>query len=682
VNTGAEPSERLAEAVRAQWVYELAALGISTPFPLMVSWSPADPPLAEPWEALVAWVQNPSLGRSRPGPGFTLLTMKGRWRPPPPRMWAAGLAGLAGSGDELPDVLRRVPTGRLVVLGEPGAGKTVLMIRLVLQLLERRQAGDQVPVLFSLASWNPVASHFTDWLAGQLARDHPFLAARATGRRHSFRRQPSSLANDLLWSGEILPVVDGLDELPEAARANALRSMTWDLVRPLVVTCRTGEWAAIVARSRFPGAAVVQLQPLAAGTVAGYLRDSVPGEGQVNRWDAVTARLDAPGPLGQALSTPLMAGLARDIYGRRGGPDPAELLELASKESVELRLLDGFTPAAFARRWVLAQPSAVRAERWLTYLAAYLDAHHTRDLAWWELQRAVPAFVAQLAGGFVAGLGVQAEDDVRPRTIQVRGLAGSIHRMPPRQLAIAAALGLGAGVIGQITGGLAGMAGGITAGLVTGLAFGLPRIIGRPADPAADPASSIRRDRLVALTAGLAGTALGGLLGIAATTLMRQTALGFTGGAVLGLVTGVAGTAWGRFQAARAWLALTGRLPWRLVGFLSYAHAVGVLRQNGSVYQFRHALLQDHLARQAPALDHRDLRLGILPRLGQCPAMRAMQADRRDHRQVLLTVPIPCVSQVAVWALAFGPVDRLCDRRVTASSGSSSARNGRMAKRL
>lgn len=601
MNTAAEAAARLAEAVRAQWAYELAALRISSPFPLAVSWSPADPPLAEPWDALVAWVENPMLGGPRPDFGLDFLSRVRRWRPPPPDMWAAGLDGLAGSGEELPDVLDRVPTGRLVVLGEPGAGKTVLMMRLVLQLLKRRQVGDPVPVLFSLASWSPAGSDFSGWLAGQLARDYPFLAARVIGGRHPF-----TLADRLQVHGAILPILDGLDEIPEAARARTLASMTWNSVRPLVVTCRTEEFAAIArAGLRFPGAAVVQLQPLAADTVAGYLRDPVPGAGQTSPWDAVIARLRTPGPLGQTLSTPLMVGLARDIYGRQGGPDPAELLELASRESAELRLLDGFTPAAFARRRALARPGAVRAERWLTYLAAYLHAHHTRDLAWWELRRAVPAFVAQLAGGFVAGLGVQAEADVQPRTIRVRGLAGSIRRMPPRQLAIAAALGLGAGMIGEITGGLTGMAGGTTAGLVTGLALGLPRIIGSPADPAANPASSIRRDRLVALTAGLAGTALGGLLGIIATTLMRQTTLGFVGGAVLGLVTGVAGTAWGRFQAARAWLALTGRLPWRLVSFLAHAHAAGVLRQNGSVYQFRHALFQDHLARQAHTLDHR-----------------------------------------------------------------------------
>lgn len=597
----AEAEARLAETVLEQWAGELAALRITNPFPLAVSWSPADPPLAEPWDALVTWAGDPMLGGPRPGSGFGFLSRERSWHPPSANMWAAGLDGLAGSGDELPDVLDRVPTGRLVMLGEPGAGKTVLMMRLVVQLLKRRQPGDPVPVLFSLASWSPAGSDLTGWLAGQLARDYPFLAAPVTRGRRSF-----TLADWLLLGGRILPVLDGLDEIPRAARVRALDSMTWNTVRPLVVTCRTEEFAAIAhAGSRFPGAAVVQLEPLAVDTVASYLRDSDPRAGQPGPWDAVIARLRAPGPLSQALSTPLMVGLARDIYGRRQSPDPAELLEPASRACIELRLLGAFTPAAFARHRALARPRAARAERWLAYLAAYLGEQHTRDLAWWELRRAMPGFVAQLAGGFVAGLGVQAEADIHPRTIRVRGLAESMRQMPPRQLAIAAALGLGAGTIGAITGGLTGMAGGITAGLVTGLAVGLPQIVGRPADPAVTPASSIRRDRLVALTAGLAGTALGGLLGTAATTVMRQATLGFAGGAILGLVTALAGTAWGRFQAARAWLALTGHLPWRLISFLGYAHAAGVLRQNGSVYQFRHALLQEHLALQTHALDNR-----------------------------------------------------------------------------
>jgi hypothetical protein len=43
-------------------------------------------------------------------------------------------------------------------------------------------------------------------------------------------------------------------------------------------------------------------------------------------------------------------------------------------------------------------------------------------------------------------------------------------------------------------------------------------------------------------------------------------------------------------------LSLTGQLPWRLMSFLEDAHRLGLLRQVGPTYQFRHADLQDRLA--------------------------------------------------------------------------------------
>ncbi|MEU9987070.1 NACHT domain-containing protein [Streptomyces sp. NPDC048045] len=55
-------------------------------------------------------------------------------------------------------------------------------------------------------------------------------------------------------------------------------------------------------------------------------------------------------------------------------------------------------------------------------------------------------------------------------------------------------------------------------------------------------------------------------------------------------------SAWGRYNAARVWLAATGRLPWRLTAFLQDAHARGVLRQAGGVYRFQHIELRNRLA--------------------------------------------------------------------------------------
>lgn len=53
---------------------------------------------------------------------------------------------------------------------------------------------------------------------------------------------------------------------------------------------------------------------------------------------------------------------------------------------------------------------------------------------------------------------------------------------------------------------------------------------------------------------------------------------------------------------ARIWLPLTGRLPWAVMTFLDDAYERDILRQTGAVYQFRHALLQDHLVNSQDAV--------------------------------------------------------------------------------
>ena len=82
--------------------------------------------------------------------------------------------------------------------------------------------------------------------------------------------------------------------------------------------------------------------------------------------------------------------------------------------------------------------------------------------------------------------------------------------------------------------------------------------------------------------------------------------LGAANGALLsatGLALMAAGSSsWGRFVAARAWLALRRRTPWRLVAFLEDARHREVLREVNGYYEFRHRLLQRHLAEPDPAV--------------------------------------------------------------------------------
>ena len=215
------------------------------------------------------------------------------WPPPTPAgSWAAGPDDLAGKGGELAEELARVPTGRLVVLGEPGAGKTMLMVRLVLDLLARRASGGPVPILAPVPSWNPAAQDLRGWLAAQLLIDHPALA----GVRRAGITEPTQAAA-LLAAGLILPVLDGLDEIPEQVRGPAISRIN-DALRSgqrLMVTCRTQQYRDAVRPQgglevTLRAAAAVQLRPLDADAVRGYLCDDAAGPVTRARWAPVLSR--------------------------------------------------------------------------------------------------------------------------------------------------------------------------------------------------------------------------------------------------------------------------------------------------------------------------------------------------------------------------------------------------------
>ncbi|MCG3040780.1 NACHT domain-containing protein [Streptomyces sp. S1A] len=392
-------TDRLADAVRTQWEAEAEVRRINDPYPLPVSWRAADPDLVEPWEQLTA------LARAWPG-----------GPPNDPARWPASADGLAG-GDapQIGEVFsERVPTRRLVVLGEPGAGKSVLLIHLLQDLIARRPAGGPVPVLFSLASWDSTSQRLQEWIAEQLRRAHPGLRAAASSSATTVTSRPEAhdLAQELLDARLILPLLDGFDELPPAMHAVALDKINRALPAklPLVLAARSTEYRAAVARPdavvRLNGAAGIHLLPVSREQAADYLRRDAGGSHTPasRRWDAVIAQLDTGTPVGRALATPLGLFLARTIYNPRPGikadsysvPHPDELCDaetFTDRSAVDRYLFKAFIPAACTAH----QPSPPRwpydqVYRTLVLLARNLENNRfgSPDLAWWEIYQATP----------------------------------------------------------------------------------------------------------------------------------------------------------------------------------------------------------------------------------------------------------------------------------------------------
>jgi hypothetical protein len=119
----------------------------------------------------------------------------------------------------------------------------------------------------------------------------------------------------------------------------------------------------------------------------------------------------------------------------------------------------------------------------------------------------------------------------------------------------------------------------------------------RPGSPRNTLQAGIQMLELRTLTIGLPIAFLTGILFVKQDGIPTGLAVAIGTGSTFGLMAGLGlPTDVYAFVKLRLWL--TGNVPWRMMSFLEDAHRLGLLRQVGAVYQFRHADLQDRLATQ------------------------------------------------------------------------------------
>ncbi|WP_158942544.1 NACHT domain-containing protein [Streptomyces sp. ERV7] len=298
----------------------------------------------------------------------------------------------ADDPDELIATFRRATRRRLVVLGPAGSGKTTFSVLLLLALLRTRTPEDPVPVLCPLASFDPARENARDWLQRRVTEDYPALG--------DAQRYGTASVVELLTEHRLVPVLDGLDEVPSTRRTAVLEALNETLPTdaPLVLTCRTEAYAQAV-RESAPLAHATVLEPAALRideTLAALRLAAAPERREA--WDELAGRLarTPDSPAAAVLTSPLMATLARSVYAD-SDRDPAELAEphrFPSAAALERHLLDALVPTLYerARRQdPTRSPDPADALRHLTFLAQGLTGQGTFELRWWKLHTWSPS---------------------------------------------------------------------------------------------------------------------------------------------------------------------------------------------------------------------------------------------------------------------------------------------------
>ena len=311
--------QRLLEKVRAFWIDGVLAESLchTAPLPFELAWRPDA--VARPWDLIVQPLGAPP-------------------RPLPPE------TPISAVFDEL--------GGELLILGAPGAGKTTLLLELTASLLDRaaQDGALPMPVIFNLASWGAKRAPLAAWLADELEERY---------------QVPRGLAETWLAAEQVLPLLDGLDEVALEHRAvcvaaiNAFRASHWLL--DIVVCSRSADYALLAERLRLQGA--VEIQPLTDAQIERYLAH----DGA--RLAAMRSGLREDTALRELAETPLMLNIMALAY--RSDRD-AHLHARMSLEQRRAHLFQTYIRQMLRSHGFHSRYPPQQTVRWLAWLARTL----------------------------------------------------------------------------------------------------------------------------------------------------------------------------------------------------------------------------------------------------------------------------------------------------------------------
>jgi hypothetical protein len=254
-------------------------------------------------------------------------------------------------GTTVLDLFDRLGTGRtLLILGEPGAGKTITLLQLTRELIARAEQDMEhlIPVVFNLSTWSSKWHSLADWLVAELNTKY---------------QVPKAIAQPWVTQQQLLLLLDGLDEV----RANyrdacvvALNQFQQAHGTEMVVCSRIKDYERLSHRLTVQRA--IYLRSLTPEQIDGYLNS-------LNTDLTGLRKLLAEDTVLQELArSPLMLNILILAY---EGIDPQDFPQI-SVEAHRKRLFNTYIDRMLRRRGVAVRYSPAQTIRWLSWLAQQL----------------------------------------------------------------------------------------------------------------------------------------------------------------------------------------------------------------------------------------------------------------------------------------------------------------------
>ncbi|NEP02666.1 MAG: NACHT domain-containing protein [Symploca sp. SIO2E9] len=525
-------------------------------------------------------------------------------------------------GKKVIDQFDQLGMGRtLLILGEPGSGKTITLLELARDLINRaqRDVNLPMPVVLNLSSWKGGKQTIADWLILEL--NNQYQVSKEIGK---------------VWvkEGKLLLLLDGLDEVRNNIRDNCTQALNQFLQQQgeteMVVCSRIKDYTAL--KSRLHLQAAIYVQPLKREQIQQYLTslgDSVA---------AVSTALQTDTQLQELASSPLMLNIMAIVYQGMSVED----LPNMNLEQRRQHIFNAYIDRMFRRRGADARYPKPKAMNWLIWLAQRMVQEsqtvfliERMQPSW--LQKSIQRWMYVIGIGLIAGVVVGVSVVVNLGLILgldsvliaalILGLGGGLitglimklimNQIEPvetlkwswvktrNNLLPGLRVGLVVGLICGIGNGIiSGLNAGLNRGLIDCLIYGLNGLetgaifvllrglTSGGIEKNTMPNQGIRQSAQNAMVFILIGVLS---LGILAPLVGLSIVFGAVPGLLFGLAS-PAGIACIQHFTLRLVLYLSRSITWNYARFLDYATERIFLQKVGGGYIFIHRLLLEHFS--------------------------------------------------------------------------------------